>query len=215
MPIHTLFFDCGETLVDETRMWAGWAAHLGVSDQAFMATLTDVIARGGHHHEVFRHFQPDFDFDQASRQRQTGGDGYGIEQRDLYPDAAACLSRVRTAGYRVGIAANQPVDASNAISALGLTFDHFAISEVIGVAKPHPAFFQKLVALADCPPAQVAYVGDRLDDDILPAKAAGMTAIFLGRGPWGRHHANMPERHRADLIIDSLDELPERLVELR
>ncbi len=42
-------------------------------------------------------------------------------------------------------------------------------------------------------PSQVAYVGDRLDNDVLPAKAAGMFAVFMRRGPWGHLHA-----HRAD-----------------
>ena len=214
MAIDIVFFDCGETLVDETRMWAGWAAYLGVSDHDFMAALGDVIARGAHHHQVFKHFQSDFEFDRASRQRQAGGDSYLIEQRDLYPDAASCLTRTRAAGYRVGIAANQPAAASDALARLGLAYDHLAISQVLGVSKPDPAFFQKLVELADCPPERIAYVGDRLDNDILPAKAAGMTAIFIVRGPWGRHHANAPECHHADLIIDSLDELPERLEQL-
>ena len=214
MPIQTIFFDCGETLVDETRMWAEWAAVLGVSDDAFMAALENVIARGGHHRETFKHFEPDFDFDTARQQRQAGGTHYRIEARDLYPDAAACLSRTRAAGYRVGVAANQPVEAADALRGLGLACDHIVISEIIGVAKPDPAFFEKLVELADCPAARIAYVGDRLDNDVLPAKAAGMRAVFLVRGPWGRHHATVPEATRADLIINGLDELPEALAEL-
>ncbi|MGH9098837.1 MAG: HAD hydrolase-like protein, partial [Acidimicrobiales bacterium] len=40
---------------------------------------------------------------------------------------------------------------------------------------------------------QVAYVGDRLDNDVLPAKAAGMFAVFIRRGPWGHLHARRAE----------------------
>jgi len=54
-------------------------------------------------------------------------------------------------------------------------------------------------------------VGDRLDNDIRPALAAGMVTVFLRRGPWGYIHAAHPDVTRAHLRIESLDELPERL----
>jgi FMN phosphatase YigB (HAD superfamily) len=55
--------------------------------------------------------------------------------------------------------------------------------------------------------AQTAYVGDRLDNDVLPAKAAGMFAVFIKRGPWGHLHAHRPEVDQADATIHSLDQL--------
>ena len=55
------------------------------------------------------------------------------------------------------------------------------------------------------------YVGDRVDNDILPAVEAGMIAVFIRRGPWGFLHAQWPEAQRAHLRIDSLTELPEAL----
>lgn len=56
-------------------------------------------------------------------------------------------------------------------------------------------------------PEQVAYVGDRLDNDVFPAKAAGMFAVFIRRGPWGYLHARGGEAACADARIDSLAEL--------
>ena len=47
MPIHTVFFDVGETLLDETRIWGAWADWLGVTRLTFFAALGAVIARGG------------------------------------------------------------------------------------------------------------------------------------------------------------------------
>jgi hypothetical protein len=58
---------------------------------------------------------------------------------------------------------------------------------------------------------QIAYVGDRLDNDVRPALAAGMVAVFLRRGPWGYIHARHPDTQRAALTIDSLEELPQFL----
>jgi hypothetical protein len=49
MPIQAVFFDVGETLFAEARLWKGWAAHLGVSSKEFSAALDEIIARGEHH----------------------------------------------------------------------------------------------------------------------------------------------------------------------
>jgi FMN phosphatase YigB (HAD superfamily) len=57
----------------------------------------------------------------------------------------------------------------------------------------------------------VAYAGDRLDNDVLPALAAGMVAVFLERGPWGHLHAAHPDAARAHLRVASLEELADRL----
>ena len=59
-------------------------------------------------------------------------------------------------------------------------------------------------------PEEIAYVGDRLDNDVLPAADAGMRPILLRRGPWGYLHARRPEASRAT-VIGSLTELPEVL----
>ena len=63
-------------------------------------------------------------------------------------------------------------------------------------------------------PAEIAYVGDRVDNDVVPAATAGMVAVFLRRGPWALLHARRPEASVARLTIDSLDELPEALLDV-
>ena len=54
----------------------------------------------------------------------------------------------------------------------------------------------------------IAYVGDRVDNDVLPAAAAGLLAVHVRRGPWGRLQATPPE---AALALDDLASLPEAL----
>ena len=76
-----------------------------------------------------------------------------------------------------------------------------------GVRKPDPAFFARMVAEAGCEPGALAYVGDRVDNDVVPALAAGLVAVHVRRGPWGRL-----QRAPADaLVVDSLDQLPDAL----
>lgn len=53
MAVSTVIFDVGETLVDETRQWEGWARWLGVPPAWFFAALGAVIERGADHGEVF------------------------------------------------------------------------------------------------------------------------------------------------------------------
>jgi FMN phosphatase YigB (HAD superfamily) len=55
-------------------------------------------------------------------------------------------------------------------------------------------------------------VGDRVDNDVLPSIAAGMRAVWLRRGPWGVIQ-RLPERARPVLVVDTLDELVERIGE--
>jgi FMN phosphatase YigB (HAD superfamily) len=81
----------------------------------------------------------------------------------------------------------------------------------MGVEKPSSGFFARIVTEAGCAPDEIAYVGDRLYNDIRPALAAGMLAVLMRRGPWGYIHAADPDAAQAHLRIDSLAELPARL----
>jgi FMN phosphatase YigB (HAD superfamily) len=81
------------------------------------------------------------------------------------------------------------------------------------VEKPSPAFFGRVVKAARVPAREIAYVGDRLDNDVLPALAAGMIAVFIRRGPWGVIQSQSADAARADIRIDSLSELADKLRE--
>jgi FMN phosphatase YigB (HAD superfamily) len=89
--------------------------------------------------------------------------------------------------------------------------DFVASSARWGVEKPDPAFFRRIVTESGVEPDRIAYVGDRLDNDVLPAIDAGMAGIFLRRGPWGFIHASWPEVARARIRLETLDELPAAL----
>jgi HAD superfamily hydrolase (TIGR01549 family) len=211
MTIHTIFFDVGETLVDETRMWRAWADWLGVTQLTFFAALGAVIARGEHHRRVFEVVRPGLDVDREAAAMRSAGAYAGLAREDFYPDAIPCLRALRAAGYRVGLAGNQPVDTEAQLRRLDLPIDYVASSASWGIEKPSPEFFARVAALAGCPPGEIAYVGDRVDNDVVPAANAGMLAVFLRRGPWGYLHAALPSSARAHLRLDSLAELPTAL----
>jgi HAD superfamily hydrolase (TIGR01549 family) len=211
MPIKAVFFDLGETLIDETRMWREWAAYIDVPEQTFMTTLEDVIADGEHHHRAFDRLRPGFDPKAAQRQRVADGTRYLFEPRDLYPDARPCLTSLRRAGCFVGIAGNQSRDLLESMLTLELDADLITTSEHLGFDKPSPRFFEAMLAHSGFRPEEAAYVGDRVDNDILPARDIGMVTVFVKRGPWGRIHARQGKASQADISIGALSELAEAL----
>jgi HAD superfamily hydrolase (TIGR01549 family) len=201
--------DVGETLIDETRIWSIWADELGVPRLTFHAALGAVIARGGEHRDVFPIFGAD---DWQLRLAAVEGAYGGFTAEDLYPDALGALDGLRDAGYRVAVIANQPAVRADQLRAIGVEAEVVAMSEALGVAKPDPAFFARALELMGGPdPRDVAYVGDRVDNDVRPATAAGMRPVWIRRGPWGviqRLDGATPA-----LTVGSLDELLERIGE--
>ena len=84
--IRAVFLDVGETLVDETRVWEGWADWLGVPRFTFLDALGGLIQRGEDHLRVFELFRPDFDLARERAARREAGVLWIVQERDLYPD---------------------------------------------------------------------------------------------------------------------------------
>lgn len=211
MKIEAVVFDIGETLIDETRIWTAWADWLGVPRLTFLGVLGGVIERNEHDQAVFEFFQPGFDLDAAFAARRAAGDPAGFGVEDVYPDVAECFQRLHAAGLRLGVAGNQPSGAEAIIDELALPVEMIAASERWGIEKPSPAFFERIAGEFGLPPGAIAYVGDRVDNDVLPSIAAGMVSVFLRRGPWGYIHARRPDAQRAAIWVENLTELPNRI----
>jgi FMN phosphatase YigB (HAD superfamily) len=64
----------------------------------------------------------------------------------------------------------------------------------------------QVVKDAGAPAGEILYVGDRVDNDVVPARAAGLRAIRIRRGA----HARI-ESPDGIVTIGSLSELPEAL----
>jgi HAD superfamily hydrolase (TIGR01662 family) len=200
--------DVGETLIDETRVWTVWADALGIPAMTFLAALGAAVDRGLDHASVFDVLEvPDWETHSDEVERRYGG----FQAGDLYPDALPALASLRDAGCRIAVIANQPAIREAQLRELGVHADVMAMSETMGTWKPQPAFFARALELMGGPtPADVAYVGDRPDNDVRPAAAAGMRAVWLRRGPWGHIRSEAPEAH---LVVRSLTELVDRLDE--
>lgn len=76
------------------------------------------------------------------------------------------------------------------------------------MSKPSPAFFERVTTWAPGEPHEIVYVGDHPANDVTPARAAGLRAAHLRRGPIGL----TTSASDADWTVTSLTELAELLV---
>lgn len=120
----------------------------------------------------------------------------GIELR---PGVGDLLRELHAAGLKLGLAANQPARIVAELDrwGLGLLFGHREVSGHHGLSKPDVRLFLRACADLAVAPEETVMVGDRVDNDIFPAKALGMKAVLFRTG---RHQHQQPR---------SLDEVPD------
>jgi FMN phosphatase YigB (HAD superfamily) len=126
-----------------------------------------------------------------------------FEERDLHPDALPCLAALRDRGLRLGAAGNMRAVHEEFLRS---HVDFVGSSERWGVEKPGAGFFERIVEEARASAPDILYVGDRVDNDVVPALAAGLRAVRIRRGA----HAQV-ESPAGTVTIDPLAELPEAL----
>lgn len=207
--IRAVVFDVGECLVDESREYGTWADWLGVPRHTFSAMFGAVIARSLDYRETFQVFAPGFDLAEQREARAAAGLPETYGEDDLYPDVRPALGRLREAGVWLGVAGNQTVRSGAILRSLGLPVDLIATSDDWGVEKPDPAFFKRVAQAAPCDADEILYVGDRLDNDIRPAVAAGLRTALIRRGPWAMIQQHDPDAATIPTArLDSLAELP-------
>jgi len=126
----------------------------------------------------------------------------------LFPDVRPCLEGL-AGRYRLGVIANQPSRVRDAMVRDGLDafFEVWGVSEDVGLEKPDPEMFAYAAREAGVAPLRAAMVGDRLDYDVRPARAAGMRAVWVLRGE-APDAPTADQLAEADAAVNGLAELP-------
>ena len=85
-------------------------------------------------------------------------------------------------------------------------FDLCLLSETENLFKPDLAFFDYAIQKAECQPDRIVMIGDRLDNDIMPAKKTGMKTVRMKQG---LHSVQQPisDAYRPDWEIQSVQQL--------
>lgn len=152
--------------------------------------------------------------DELDRVIDRGHELWEYPPDSLQPDVRPALEALEGT-YRLGVLANQQRWIRETLSRDGLTgfFEVWIISEEIGFEKPDARIFKAAVDAADVSARRCAMVGDRLDNDVAPARSAGMRAIWLLRGE-APDEPTPEQLSGADAAIRSLVELPQALKQL-
>lgn len=198
--VEWIFFDVGSTLVDETAAYDHRIREMiqdtDISYEDFDSKRIEFAALG-------------FDGDsEAIKYFGLKKTPWHSEDERPFDDTFETLEHLKRAGYKLGIIANQTMGMAERLNSWGLLkfFDVIAASAELGVSKPNRLIFKKALELAGCLPQNSVMVGDRLDNDIIPAKSLEMKTI------WVRKRSSRAQKLEfgagiADLIIDDLAEL--------
>lgn len=129
----------------------------------------------------------------------------------LYPDCKQVLKTLHQ-HYKIGIIANQLPNLQARLGRFGIDswIDLVISSADVGLAKPDLAIFELALQQANCLAEGAVMIGDRLDNDILPAKQLGMQTIWIRQGFSHLSHVTNPAE-APDWTVDNLTEILEIL----
>jgi putative hydrolase of the HAD superfamily len=100
-----------------------------------------------------------------------------------YPEVVAVLDELRGRGHPLAVVSNWDVSLHEVLERTGLRpyFGAVVVSAEIGVAKPDPEPFRRALRAVGAVAADALHAGDRLDEDVAGALAAGVTPVLVDR----------------------------------
>ena len=197
--IKWLFFDIGSTLIDEGAAYKCRMNEMATAAGVSFETVYET-AMG------FYRQNRKGDLETAKLLGIQLPKWYSEEER-LYPDAAECLRTLHDR-YRIGIIANQIPGTKERLAKHGILqyIDLVIASAEEGVAKPDKRIFEIALERSGCRPENAIMIGDRIDNDIVPAKQLGMKTIRIKQG-FGQYWSTTSEVEEPDMTIDHLADL--------
>lgn len=122
-----------------------------------------------------------------------------------FPDSAAALRRLATR-YRLGVLTNCDDDLyAGSMRRLGVRFDPLVTAQQARGYKPRRANFELLLDRVGAPPERVLHVAQSLFHDHVPAKAMGLTTVWIDRrADKAGFGATPPAEATPDLVVPSL-----------
>ena len=193
--IRWLFFDIGSTLVDESLCDVARIADTvrgsGVSETEFLAQLREFAAQNL---DVYKLCLKHFSLKKAP---------WRSELERLYPAVPELLKDL-SQKYALGIIANQNAGLEERLREWGILpyFRVIVSSCEAGVAKPESEIFERALARAECLPDEACMIGDRLDNDIMPAQKLGMQTVWVRQGMGGYGNAKLLETPPTMVVSD-------------
>jgi putative hydrolase of the HAD superfamily len=190
--IHAALADAGQE-VDDDAYAAAWRRTVSsFAPDAYRAVIWELC---DHNPELARTVHARM---QARRQWPS--------PFELREGIAALLERLYGRGLLLGIVANQPQETLATLDRLGIGrfFAHRAVSGTHGFHKPDVRAFLHACEALGVAPVECVMVGDRVDNDVVPAKLLGMGSMLFRTG----RHAEQQPRSWEELSDAEVHDVP-------
>ncbi len=197
--IKWLFFDVGSTLMNETK--------------AYEHRMRDIAEAAN------RPFEEIYEMAMSFYRQNKRGDLetarllrlpkpiWHREDEVLYEGAAYCLEKL-SKKYKIGVIANQSPGTKERLAQRGIIqyIDLVVASAEEGVAKPDKRIFEIALERGSCKPGEAVMIGDRIDNDIIPANLLGLHTIWVKQG-FGKYWTISQDIEKAEFVVNNLTEL--------
>ena len=197
--IKWLFFDVGSTLVDE---------HIAYEHRfRDIADFANVEYKQVYNQAIELYKQNKKGDLELAKQLGVQLPKWYNEDEILYQDTAKSLEML-SSKFKIGIIANQELGTKERLEKYGILqyIDLVVASAEEGVAKPDRRIFEIALQRSDCKPSQAVMIGDRIDNDIVPAKLLGMHTIWVKQG-FGQYWNVQGEDEKPDYIVNHIKEI--------
>ncbi len=197
--VKWLFFDVGSTLIDESLCYENRLKYL-----AQTANVTYEYVYNTAMEFYKQNKKGDLEMFKLLNVEKTK---WNHNDERLYADAEKCL-RALSEKYKIGIIANQSLGTAERLENFGVLkyIDLIIASDEEGVAKPDKRIFEITLERSNCSSSNAVMIGDRIDNDIVPAKLMGMKTIWIKQG-FGQYWNITNESEKADYVVGSLTEI--------
>lgn len=197
--IKWLFFDVGSTIVDE---------HLAYEHRLQEIADSAKIPYDNVYETAMKFYKQNKKGDlETAKLLGVKLTKWHTEDELLYADALGCLKSL-SAKYKIGIIANQSLGTKKRLEEHKILkyIDLVIASAEEGVAKPDKRIFEIALERACCKAQEAIMIGDRIDNDIIPAKSLGMHTIWIKQG-FGQYWNITNEDGKADCVVRNLTEI--------
>lgn len=196
--IKWLFFDLGSTLIDETEC---------INDRIEQIYSFTMISKNNIRNRIYE-LSNNSSIPLKIIAKENGVDNlvWDSSLEKLYPGVSNILKKL-SQKYKIGIIANQPFGTADRLKEWNIYeyFDVICASAEEKCAKPNLKLFEIALAKADCAPENAVMIGDRIDNDIIPAGQLGMKTVWIKQG-LSKYYKN-ESKFIPNVTVNSLDEL--------
>jgi len=197
--IKWIFFDMGSTLIDESDCYRirnlETTADSDVTPEQF-----DEIQKFYARQNKYYYYCSCSEFSLPHKK-------WHVELGKMHPYTYETLASFY-GKYHLGILANQLPGTKERLKEWDILkfFEVIASSDEIGIDKPETGLFFAAVEMAGCEPEEAVMIGDRRDNDVMPAQKIGMKTNWVRQGYGGYGDPKLLDK-MTDLTVDTVEEL--------